>query len=232
MSPRGALPTPVFWPLKPPKTADFGVTLRQSLQTATIAIVHWVLRRGPECNAAKLHFLLQSLPQGRGEMHGRAGLGMNVQTCSRWNMTRLTPNAAAERSGQSRATITRAIAAGELAATKHRSRWSIDLDDLDRWTAQRPVSAGRGADGRFRKGEIPAAPQMPLRVAESAVEGQNDPDRIRARLEALEALCDALRDEIEYLRGQVRELSAGGASLPPASAPGTKRRLWPFSGKS
>jgi len=165
-------------------------------------------------------------------MHGAAGHGMSVQICSRWNMTKLTPNAAAERSGQSRATITRAIAAGELAATKHRSRWSIDLDDLDRWTAQRPVSAGRGADGRFRRSEIPAAPQMPLRAAESAVEGQNWSDAVHDRLEALEALCGALRREIEDLRGRVRELSAGGASLPPASAPEAKRRLWPFSAKS
>ena len=147
-------------------------------------------------------------------------------------MTRLTPNAAAKHSGQSRATIVRAIAAGELAATKHRSRWSIDLDDLDRWTAQRPVSAGRGTDGRFRKGEVPEASQMPLRASQSAVEGQSGPDGVRARLEALEALCGALRAEIEDLQGQVRELATGGASLAPASAPGAKRRLWPFSAKS
>ena len=49
--------------------------------------------------------------------------------------------------------------------------------------------------------------------------------RPRDRLEALEALCGALRAEIEYLRGQVQELAAGGASLPTASAPGAKRRL-------
>jgi hypothetical protein len=147
-------------------------------------------------------------------------------------MTKLTPNAAAERSGQSRATITRAIVAGELEATKHRNRWSIDLDDLDCWTVQRPVSAGRGADGRFRRGEIPAAPQMPLRSSESAVDGQNVPNAVHDRLDALEALCGALRDEIKDLRGQVRELAAGGTSLSPASAPGTKRRLWPFPAKS
>jgi excisionase family DNA binding protein len=147
-------------------------------------------------------------------------------------MARLTPNAAAEHSGQSRATIIRAIAAGELEATKHRSRWSIDLDDLDRWTAQRPMSAGRGADGRFRKGETPEASQMPLSAPQSAVEGQNSSQATHGRLEALEALCGALRGEIEELQRQVRELAAGDASLPPASAPGTKRRLWPFSAKS
>lgn len=147
-------------------------------------------------------------------------------------MTRLTPNAAARHSGQSRATIVRAIAAGELAATKHRSRWSIDLDDLDRWTAQRPLSVGRGADGRFRKDEAPEVSQMPLRASQSAVEGQNGPDGVHARLEALEALCGVLRAEIENLQRQVRELATGGASLPPASAAGAKRRLWPFSAKS
>jgi len=147
-------------------------------------------------------------------------------------MTRLTPNAAAEYSGQSRATIIRAIVAGELEATKHRNRWTIDLDDLDRWTAQRPVSAGRGADGRFRKGQVPEAPQTPFRASQSAMEGQNPPDAVHDRLNALEALCSALRAEIEDLRGQVRKLAADDASLPPASAPGTKRRLWPFSAKS
>ena len=30
MSPRGALPAPVFWPLKRPKIADFGVTLPEA----------------------------------------------------------------------------------------------------------------------------------------------------------------------------------------------------------
>lgn len=147
-------------------------------------------------------------------------------------MPRLTPNAAAEHSGQSRATIIRAIAAGELAATKHRSRWAIDLDDLARWTAQRPLSAGRGTDGRFRKGEAPEAFQTPLRASQSALEGQNGSDGVHARLEALEALCGALRAEIEDLREQVRELAADGASLPSTSAPRAKRRLWPFSGKS
>ena len=147
-------------------------------------------------------------------------------------MTRLTPNAAAEHSGQSRATIIRAIAAGELAATKHRSRWAIDLDDLDRWTAQRPLSAGRGANGRFQRGEVPELSQMPLTASQSAAEGPQGSEATHARLEALEALCGALRAEIEDLREQVRELAAGGASLPPASAPGAKRRLWPFSAKS
>ena len=65
------------------------------------------------------------------------------------DMTRLTPNAAAKHSGQSRATIIRAIAARELEAMKQRNRWAIDLDDLGRWTAQRPRSAGRGANGDF-----------------------------------------------------------------------------------
>ena len=118
-------------------------------------------------------------------------------------MPRLTPNAAAERSGQSRATITRAIAAGELEATKHRNRWSIDLDDLDRWTAQRPLSAGRGANGRFQRGEVPEPSQMPLRSSQRAAEGPQGSEATQDRVEALEALCGALRAEIEDLRGQV-----------------------------
>lgn len=143
-------------------------------------------------------------------------------------MTRLTPNAAAERSGQSRATIIRAIAAGELEATKHRNRWSIGLDDLDRWTAQRPLSAGRSADGRFQRGEVPEPSQMPLRASQSGAERPQGSEANDARLEALEALCGALKVEIEDLRGQVRELAGSGA----APAPEAKRRLWPFSAKS
>ena len=147
-------------------------------------------------------------------------------------MPRLTPNAAAERSGQSRATITRAIAAGELEATKHRNRWSIDLDDLDRWTAQRPLSVGRGTNGRFQRGEVPEPSQMPLRSPQSAAEGPHGSGATHARLEALEALCGALRAEIEDLRGQVRELAGTGTASSPAPAPEAKRRLWPFSAKS
>lgn len=147
-------------------------------------------------------------------------------------MPRLTPNAAAERSGQSRATITRAIAAGELEATKHRNRWSIDLDDLDRWTAQRPLSAGRSADGRFQRGEVPEPSQMPLTASQSVAEGPQGSEATHARLEALEALCGALRAEIEDLRGQVRELAGTGTASSPAPAPEAKRRLWPFSAKS
>lgn len=165
-------------------------------------------------------------------MHGAAERGIGVQTCSRWTMPRLTPNAAAERSGQSRATITRAIAAGELEATKHRNRWSIDLDDLDRWTAQRPLSAGRGTNGRFQRGEVPEPSQMPLRSPQSAAEGPQASGATHARLEALEALCGALRAEIEDLRGQVRELAGTGTASSPAPAPEAKRRLWPFSAKS
>lgn len=147
-------------------------------------------------------------------------------------MPRLTPNAAAERSGQSRATITRAIAAGELEATKHRNRWSIDLDDLDRWTAQRPLSAGRGVDGRFQRGEVPEPSPMPLTASQSAAEGPQGSEVTHTRLEALEALCGALRAEIEDLREQVQEMAGSRTVSSPAPVPEAKRRLWPFSAKS
>lgn len=87
-------------------------------------------------------------------------------------MPRLTPNAAADRSGQSRTTIIRAIAAGELAATKHGNRWAIAVEDLDLWTAQRPMTAGRSAEGRFQKGEAPEPAYMPLEALRAPLTGK------------------------------------------------------------
>ena len=150
-------------------------------------------------------------------------------------MPRLTPNAAADRSGQSRTTIIRAIAAGELAATKHGNRWAIAVEDLDLWTAQRPMTAGRSAEGRFQKGEAPEPAYMPLRGSESAADGQKGGLAPHARLEALEALCAALQAEVGELRGEVASLAQKAA---PAASPTSveaelapKRRLWPFSAK-
>lgn len=151
-------------------------------------------------------------------------------------MPRLTPNAAADRSGQSRATIIRAIAAGELAATKHRNRWAIAVEDLDLWTAQRPLTAGRSAEGRFQKGEAPEPAHMPLRGSESAADGQEGGLAPYDRLEALEALCAALQAEVRALRGEITSLAKKSApAASPASVeaePLPKRRLWPFSAKS
>ena len=80
-------------------------------------------------------------------------------------MTRLTPNAAAERCGKSRATILRAITAQSLSAEKQGGQWSIDLDALDLWASQRPQRARR----RPREGQSGAM------RGESASEAQNGP---------------------------------------------------------
>lgn len=142
-------------------------------------------------------------------------------------MPRLTPNAAADRSGQSRTTIIRAIAAGELAATKHGNRWAIAVEDLDLWTAQRPMTAGRSAEGRFQKGEAPEPAYMPLRGSESAADGQKGGLAPHARLEALEALCAALQAEVGELRGRL-PLWRRKRLLPPLRP--AWRRNWPPSG--
>lgn len=147
-------------------------------------------------------------------------------------MSRLTPNAAAELCGKSRATILRAITTEDLPATKIGGQWAIEREALELWIAQRPQRARRSP-------LKPSAPPIPSKAEEApqgasqrlseASEGQRDAD---TRLDTLEALCGALVAEIEDLRGQVRELAKSKAALAPAPAPVGKRRLWPFSAKS
>lgn len=147
-------------------------------------------------------------------------------------MSRLTPNAAAELCGKSRATILRAITTEDLPATKIGGQWAIEREALELWIAQRPQRARRSP----LKPSVPPipskaeeAPQGASQRLSEASEGQRDAD---TRLDALEALCGALVAEIEDLRGQVRELAKSKAAPAPAPAPVGKRRLWPFSAKS
>lgn len=147
-------------------------------------------------------------------------------------MSRLTPNAAAELCGKSRATILRAITTEDLPATKIGGQWAIEREALELWIAQRPQRARRSP-------LKPSAPPIPSKAEEApqgasqrlseASEGQRDAD---TRLDTLEALCGALVAEIEDLRGQVRELAKSKTAPDPAPAPIGKRRLWPFSAKS
>ena len=147
-------------------------------------------------------------------------------------MSRLTPNAAAELCGKSRATILRAITTEDLPATKIGGQWAIEREALELWIAQRPQRARRSP----LKPSVPPipskaeeAPQGASQRLSEAPEGQRDAD---TRLDALEALCGALVAEIEDLRGQVRELAKSKTAPAPAPAPVGKRRLWPFSAKS
>nr|CRY94003.1 hypothetical protein [uncultured prokaryote] len=147
-------------------------------------------------------------------------------------MSRLTPNAAAELCGKSRATILRAITTEDLPATKIGGQWAIEREALELWIAQRPQRARRSP----LKPSVPPipskaeeAPQGASQRLSEASEGQRDAD---TRLDALEALCGALVAEIEDLRGQVRELAKSKTAPDPAPAPIGKRRLWPFSAKS
>lgn len=147
-------------------------------------------------------------------------------------MSRLTPNAAAELCGKSRATILRAITTEDLPATKIGGQWAIEREALELWIAQRPQRARRSP----LKPSVPPipskaeeAPQGASQRLSEASEGQRDAD---TRLDALEALCGVLVAEIEDLRGQVRELAKSKTAPDPAPAPIGKRRLWPFSAKS
>ena len=147
-------------------------------------------------------------------------------------MSRLTPNAAAEFCGKSRATILRAITTEDLPATKIGGQWAIEREALELWIAQRPQRARRSPlkpSAPLIASKAEEAPQGASQRLSEASEGQRDAD---TRLDALEALCGALVAEIEDLRGQVRELAKSKAAPAPAPAPVGKRRLWPFSAKS
>lgn len=151
-------------------------------------------------------------------------------------MTRLTPNAAAERCGQSRATILRAIAAGDLNAVKHSNQWSIDVASLDRWVALRPQRARRRPEEAPEAGTGAEQPSAALSGSVSAPEGHGDAGVTEDRLAALEVLCAALQAEVRELREEIASLAENPA---PAASPTSveaellpKRRLWPFSVKS
>ena len=151
-------------------------------------------------------------------------------------MTRLTPNSAAERCGQSRATILRAIAAQSLPAVKQGGQWSIDAEALDLWASQRPQRARRtpreGQSGAKGVKTAPEAQNGPV----SATEAPSEVSALTARLETLEALYGALRAEMDALRGQVSIQPPATPPEAPKDAPEgatpAKRRLWPFSAKS
>lgn len=198
-----------------------------------------------ECNAAKLHFLLQSLLQfhlapTRAPSPRRGFVAKVFKSAHCGWMPRLTPNAAAEQCGMSRATILRAIATKDLPAEKQGGQWSIEQKALDRWGTQRPQRARRrpvkgfAEGGRAETGE--AASTVPLSVSAGNSEQERE---VNERLEAfkafcaaLQAVCEGLRADVEALQQQVVHLSA--KTLPEASksasgsASLTKRRLWPF----
>ena len=155
-------------------------------------------------------------------------------------MPRLTPNAAAERCGQSRATILRAIAAKDLPAEKQGGQWAIKRNALGQWAAQRPQRARRRpAKGvpMVSRAEISEAGSSPPLSA--AADDSRAAEKEAERLEALKALCEALqqvceglRADVEALQQQVVQLSANplpeGPKATSASTTPAKRRLWPF----
>lgn len=155
-------------------------------------------------------------------------------------MPRETPNAAAARCGQSRATILRAIAANDLPAEKQGGQWAIERKALDQWAAQRPQRARkRPAKGvsRVDGADIPEAVSSPSLSVPANVSGaeRKEAERLealKALCEALQEVCEGLRADVEALQEQVVHLST--QALPEASletsGPPTpaKRRLWPF----
>lgn len=147
-------------------------------------------------------------------------------------MSRLTPNAAAELCGKSRATILRAITTEDLPATKIGGQWAIEKEALELWIAQRPQRARRSPLKPPAPPIASKAEEAPQGASQRLSEASEDHRGMDMRLGALEALCGALVAEIEDLRGQVRELARNDTASAPPPAPVGKRRLWPFSAKS
>lgn len=159
-------------------------------------------------------------------------------------MTRLTPNAAAERCGMSRATILRAIAAKDLPAEKQGGQWAIKGEALDQWAMQRPQRARRralkGLEGGGGPENAETASRPPLnaseRVSREGTEAVESVEALKAVCEALQMVCEGLRADVEALHRQVAHLSAKSSPEAPTAASEsttlTKRRLWPFSVKS
>lgn len=155
-------------------------------------------------------------------------------------MPRLTPNAAAERCGQSRATILRAIAAKDLPAEKQGGQWAIERKALDQWAAQRPQRARRRpAKGvsRVSRAEISEAVSSPplSASADDSRAAEKEAERLealKALCEALQQVCEGLRADVEALQQQVVQLSANPLPEGPKATSGSttpaKRRLWPF----
>lgn len=155
-------------------------------------------------------------------------------------MPRLTPNAAAARCGQSRATILRAIAANDLPAEKQGGQWAIERKALDQWAAQRPQRARRrpvSAGPRVNDAEISdtvssPSPSVPANDSGWEKKEAERLEALKALCEALQEVCEGLRADVEALQEQVVHLST--QALPDASletsGPPTpaKRRLWPF----
>lgn len=163
-----------------------------------------------------------------------------LKSVHRAEMPRLTPNAAAERCGQSRATILRAIAAKDLPAEKQGGQWAIERDTLDQWAAQRPQRARRKPlKGSLRVGGAensnPASTApLSVSVSDSAAERKEIErlEALKALCEALQVVCEGLRADVEALQQQVVDLSAKAFPETPAAASGStttaRRRLWPF----
>lgn len=151
-------------------------------------------------------------------------------------MIRLTPNAAAERCGKSRATILRAVAAKSLPAEKIGGQWAIDVLALDLWASERPQRAHRRPVERQSAGNGASGASKARSALVSAPEVSDETLALTARLDALEALYSALRVEMDALR---RQASIQPVTTPPQAPKDAsenitpaKRRRWPFSAKS
>lgn len=114
----------------------------------------------------------------------------------------LTPKQAADRAGCGRSSIMRALASGELPATRdNRGRWKIDPDALDLWAGQRPVTD-----------RTEASPE-----AEQARPGPDTAIRLAAaetRAEMLTAQLEELRADRDAWRAQAEKLAASRPSWP------------------
>lgn len=149
----------------------------------------------------------------------------------------LTPQQAAERSRVSRATIVRALQSKELQGTRGNSgRWSIDPQELDRWSQRRaPTVHGQAMNSDHAAQIARLSDQLDSARQQLAAQA----DRL-ARLDAEAAaqaarLADTAADRDAW-RAQAQQLSSRSAPQPapepPDPPPGLRlfRRLFRRSG--
>lgn len=157
-------------------------------------------------------------PLARGPARGVLFIATDHEHCSRvrnMNTSRLSPQQAAERASVSRATIVRALQSRELPGIRgNNGRWSIDLEQLDRWSQRRAQTVHVPAVNSDHAAQIE---QLSAQLESARQQLAEQAERL-ARLDAEAAataarLADTAADRDEW-RAQAQRLAERSAPQP------------------